>query len=147
MWDKDSHCMAFLLLLASPWRPCQSLMTCHPTHSTTDMPGGCSRPCWQQLCFPCDGWLCGPSLIIVPLPVALLQWFLSLPWASTPCSKGEQLPVLHLLLGCFSRSGVEGRTTGIPSRLSGTKLCCLPRPVWHLAFICKGKADTRDSFH
>lgn len=124
----------------SPW------WACHPTHSTTDMPGGCSRSCWQQLCFLYDGCLCGPSLTIVPSPVALLQWFLSLPWASTPCSQGEQLLVLHLLHRCLPRTRLGGRTSSIPSRLSKAKLCCLPRPVWHSALIGKGKADRRDSF-
>lgn len=109
--------------LLSPWR------ACHPTHSAADMPGGCSHPCWQQLCFPGDGWLCGPSPAIVP---CLWPCFSDsyLGGHPLPAGKVSSCQCCTFSLGA-SPGWVGGRITGIPSSLSETKLCCLPGPVRH----------------
>lgn len=116
--------------LLSPW------CACHPTHSTTDMPGGCSRPCWQQLCFPGDGWLCGPSPAIVPCLWPYFSDSYLGPGHPLPAGKVSSCQCCTLSLGAL-QDWVRGR--GIPSRLSEDKLCCLPGPVRHLALIIRGR--------
>lgn len=124
--------------LLSPWR------ACHETHSTTDMPGGCSRPCWQQLCFPSDGWLCGPSPAIVPCLWPYFSDSYLGPGHPLPAGKVSSGQCCTFSLGASPGPG-GGKDNGHPLQIEWSQTLLFTWACEAFGSYHQGKADPRDS--